>query len=101
MKKYRIVFLCLLYSSCSDLAYACKVQINFKFSQRSIQNLLEVASKTGIHEGYFISKIENKKGAEGRIELRNGHGNCKTLIFSASQPMCQVEYKFIKETPCS
>ena len=101
--KFYSLFIPLIFCNlfCSS-ALACKVAVNFEWSKTNVANLLSVAEKTGAYEGYSISRIELHvgRGAETIIELKKSP-ECKRLIFSSIQPMCQVEYKFIREELCS
>lgn len=100
MKKFAIV-LSIVFFINHESAFACKIGMNFDVSTRNIQTLLSVAAKTGNYEGLRISKIEPIIGSgHARIELKNASGACKTLLFSARQPHCYYEYKFLKEEAC-
>jgi hypothetical protein len=87
-------------SLCSPV-HACKIAINFDKSKKDIQNLLDVAGKVGAFEGYKILRIESDVGvgAETVIEI-SGQRVCKRLIFSALQPGCEIQYKFLREETC-
>ena len=80
-------------------AFACKVAVNLQWSKGNVERLLKAAAEVGPFPGFSIARIENGIPAT-RIELRNGSGACKALVIAASQPGCQVEYKFRQEEDC-